>query len=87
MQAPVMSSMSEANRAHNALVHCGAVKLVGSVRMRDLYATPVDGGAESFANSSLDIRDTSNADLIRLSTAVERSDTRFCTKSGSTRRL
>lgn len=82
-----MSSISEASRAHNALVHCGAVRLVGSVRIRDLYATPVDGGAVSFANSSLDIRETSKADLILLSTAVDKSATRFCTKSGKTRKL
>ena len=37
--------------------------------------------------SSLEMRDTSNADRMRLSTASVRSETRFCTSCGSTRRL
>jgi hypothetical protein len=76
MQAPAISSTSEVKRAQSAFVHCGALRLVGSVRMRDLYPTPAVGGTESFANNSFEIRDTSKADLIRLSTAVDKSETR-----------
>lgn len=40
-----------------------------------------------FGFISLEISDISKADLIRASTAVDKSKTRFCTRSGSSRRL
>ena len=45
MQALVRSSIREVSRAHSALVHCGAVRFVGSMRTRDLYAR--EDGADS----------------------------------------
>jgi hypothetical protein len=42
-----MSSIRAVNRLQSALAHCGAVTLVGSWRMRDLYARPVEDEAES----------------------------------------
>jgi len=48
-----MSSTRAVNRVQRACPHCGAVTLVSSCRMRDLYGSPMDDDAGSAIHGSV----------------------------------